>query len=307
MSIPAISPYPMPALADIAANRVSWRPDPQRSVLLIHDMQKYFMNFFDQGEEPVTSLMTNILRLKSACKAAGIPVLYTAQPGNQDPADRALLTDFWGTGLEDDPQLTDIVNDLAPEADEWVLTKWRYSAFKHNGLQALMQEMRRDQMIICGVYAHIGCMQSAADAFMYDIQPFMVSDALADFSAAEHQMALDYVARRCGVVLDCEAMLNSLQALDSTASASFKQSVMKDIATLLYLSPGELDPHQSLIDQGLDSIRMMTLIEQWRAQGVDIEFADLAEKTTLTEWLAVLKTRVSEPEQAPEPEVAHHV
>ena len=46
--------------------------------------------------------IANIRRLLDAAHAANIPVYYTAQPPRQNPADRRLLTDFWGDGLQDD-------------------------------------------------------------------------------------------------------------------------------------------------------------------------------------------------------------
>lgn len=53
----------------------------------------------------------------------------------------------------------------------------------------------RDQRISCGMYAHLGVPPTAADAFMNDIQPFVVADAVADSSAEEHALALRRAAR----------------------------------------------------------------------------------------------------------------
>ena len=44
MSIPTILPYPMPKKRDLPQNRVSWEVNPKRAVLLVHDMQQYFLN-----------------------------------------------------------------------------------------------------------------------------------------------------------------------------------------------------------------------------------------------------------------------
>ena len=43
-----------------------------------------------------------------------------------------------------------------------------------------------------------------------------------------------------------------------------------------------------LIDAGLDSIRLMTLIERWRADGHEVSFVDLAEQPTIAGWAGLL-------------------
>src|SRR5690606_1322431 len=161
----------------------------------------YFLQKYDINAEPIPTLLRHIQRLRAQCHAPGIPVVYTAQPAIQPPQDRAMLTDFWGPGLSD-PHHSDqeaIIDELAPAPQDVILTKWRYSAFYRSDLKKLMRDQGRDQLIISGIYSHIGCMTTALDAFMNDIQPFFVSDATADFSAAEHTMAIEYVAQLCGV------------------------------------------------------------------------------------------------------------
>jgi len=221
MAIPIIAPYPMPTEAEVPLAEVSWIPDPARAVLLIHDMQRYFMNAFTPGLSPATELVGNIKRLREAADALGMPVMYTAQPGNMTREQRGLLHDFWGPGMNTAPEDREIIEELTPAAGDTVLTKWRYSAFYRTGLRELLADRGRDQLIICGVYAHVGCLMTACDSFTADVQPFFVADALADFSRAEHLMAIGYAARRCGIADTTGRLLGLLwqrQALTAARS-----------------------------------------------------------------------------------------
>src|SRR5690606_14607414 len=147
-------------------------------------------------------------RLRAACDALGIPVFYTAQPPVQPARDRALLNDFWGPGLTAPEHQADaaIIDALAPHPEDTVLTKWRYSAFQRSDLRERLARLERDQLIITGVYAHIGCLSTALEAFMQDVQAFLAIDACADFSLAEHEMAIRHVAQRCGASLTTDGI-----------------------------------------------------------------------------------------------------
>lgn len=197
--IPPIAPYPLPTSATLPQNMARWTLQPQRAVLLVHDMQGFFVRALP---EPLrTDLVHNARRLRTRCAAIGVPVAYTAQPGRMTDQDRGLLRDFWGPGMQTKPADREMVPELTPARDDWVFTKWRYSAFFRSDLQTRMVAAGRDQLILCGVYAHVGILATALEAFTNDIQAFLVADALGDFSEADQRLALRYVAQRCGMVI----------------------------------------------------------------------------------------------------------
>ncbi|MEU5400380.1 isochorismatase family protein [Streptomyces sp. NPDC005963] len=200
MALPAIAPYPMPRTDGLPTNRVEWTVDPDRAVLLVHDLQNYFLSAFDTRAEPVTTLLHHVAALRKEATRLGVPIVYTAQPGGQTPEERGLQQDFWGPGLPADADAAAIAEAVAPAAADTVLTKWKYSAFVRTELRELLREQGRDQLVITGVYAHIGVLMTACDAWMQDIQAFLVADAVADFSEREHHMALEYAAGRCAYV-----------------------------------------------------------------------------------------------------------
>ncbi len=65
-------------------------------------------------------------------------------------------------------------------------------------------------------------------------------------------------------------------------------TVRADVAEQLFLEPGEVTGTENLFDAGMDSVRMIELVERWRAHGTSVAFADLAERPTLDEWWTLL-------------------
>lgn len=212
MGIPVISPYSMPTGESLPENIVEWRADPRRAVLLIHDMQHYFVQFFAADTSPVRELMGNIGALRRRCLDLGVPIAYTAQPGDMTTRQRGLLRDFWGPGMSASERDRNVVESLAPDTGDWLFTKWRYSAFHSTNLLECIRGEGRDQLICCGLYAYTGVLMTAVDAFSFDVQPFMVADAVADFTEREHLLAMEYAARRCASVTTTSTVLAALDA-----------------------------------------------------------------------------------------------
>lgn len=204
-AIPSPISYPLPSGASLPVNIAHWKVDPERAVLLIHDMQRYFVRFFDDRMRSL--LIDNIKRLRQELASRRVPIAYSAQPGGMNDTERGLLKDFWGPGMKVAPEDRNVVDELMPEPGDWILTKWRYSAFFRSDLLDRMKVARRDQIILCGVYAHVGVIATAVDAFSNDIKPFLVADATADFSEDFHRSTLSYAAQRCAHVTTVEEVL----------------------------------------------------------------------------------------------------
>ncbi|MFF3767056.1 isochorismatase family protein [Streptomyces sp. NPDC001922] len=207
----------MPAAPGLPPNRAGWTVDPGRAVLLIHDMQHYFLGFLPAGEPPRQQLEDRVTELRRAAAEGGVPVVYTAQPGDMTEEQRGLLKDFWGPGMTSAPEHRGVPERFGPADGDTVLTKWRPSAFFRTGLLDLMRAQGRDQLVLCGIYAHVGVLQTAAEALANDIQSFLVADAVADFSEADHRMALDYAAARCSMVVPARTVLSAFGAVGTGA------------------------------------------------------------------------------------------
>lgn len=64
--------------------------------------------------------------------------------------------------------------------------------------------------------------------------------------------------------------------------------IRSDIAEVLEISADELDDSANLLDEGLDSVRAMTLLERWRECGAQVDLVDLVSDPTVESWADIL-------------------
>lgn len=70
------------------------------------------------------------------------------------------------------------------------------------------------------------------------------------------------------------------------------QRLVSRVAELLNTDVADIDTDEELMDQGLDSVRLVEVVTFLRAEGFDADFADLAEDSSLDAWRELLSEQV---------------
>ena len=66
--------------------------------------------------------------------------------------------------------------------------------------------------------------------------------------------------------------------------------IITDVAESLGVAPDTLTPDTNLADAGLDSLRLIMLVEKWRAGGLTMDFQDILTRATLAEWFELFQS-----------------
>lgn len=163
-----ISPY----------NRHPMRLEAAASVLLVVDMQRFFL---DPASPTYTAggpaVMPRVRLLIDAFRGAGRPVIFTRHVHHPDGLDGGIMDWWWeGKCLEGSPE-SEIVPELAPLPGEKVVLKHRYSAFFDTDLETVLRCLRARDLVVCGVMTNLCCESTARDAYYRDYRVFFPADA----------------------------------------------------------------------------------------------------------------------------------
>ncbi|MCO5100922.1 MAG: cysteine hydrolase [Burkholderiaceae bacterium] len=80
---------------------------------------------------------------------------------------------------------------VQPEAGDFVIDKFRYSAFVDTALDAMLRAARIDTIVACGATTDVCVDTTVRDAFMRDYSVVLLSDCSGGSTLARHENALD--------------------------------------------------------------------------------------------------------------------
>ena len=186
------------------------RIDPQRTVLIVVDMENDFVAPGAPLETPAgRAMLPTLKRALSFCRERGIRVIYTTHAHRRDGCDMGRFKDLWPpirhrAGLVEGEPGIEIYPEIAPLDDEIVITKRRYSAFYGTDLEIILRGLGVDTVVISGVTTENCCHATARDALFHDYKVVFLSDATGTFDypdVGQGGMAAPEVHRATLVIL----------------------------------------------------------------------------------------------------------
>jgi ureidoacrylate peracid hydrolase len=186
---------------------------PKQTAMLFIDVQNYTM---EEGGEyagmPADEIerkygfffremrgraIPNMQKLQTACRKAGIEVLYTVIASlTQDGRDLSLDYKISGMFCPKDSRDAQVMEEIAPQGDEIVLTKTSSSVFISTNIHYILGNLGIKQVIIAGALTD-QCVDSAVrDACDLGYLVTLATDACATQSRVRHENSLATIAGR---------------------------------------------------------------------------------------------------------------
>lgn len=161
-----------------------------KNALLIIDMQQedgFVLEHFD-------TVAANTVALLKTARRQRVPVIYTRHINQADGSDlprgEPRAADGDPSSYRAGTRQVEILELLAPQPDELVIDKSRYSAFHRTDLDGRLKALGVDTLIVCGVLTDVCVLSTVFDAFALGYQIRLVSDACTTTTLAGHYSAL---------------------------------------------------------------------------------------------------------------------
>ncbi|SDE91693.1 ureidoacrylate peracid hydrolase [Salipiger thiooxidans] len=197
---------------------------PEQSALLFVDVQNFSANrkgaefadlpeaefaekygwFFDQLE---TRVIPNMQAIQSACRKAGIEVMYTCiESLTLDGRDRSLDYKITGFNVAKGSWDGKVIDQIAPEGDEIVLPKSSSSVFVSTHIDYILRNLGVRQLVISGLITD-QCVESAIrDACDLGYLVTEVTDACLTYTQERHDHSIRTIRGYCRQVTTAQLL-----------------------------------------------------------------------------------------------------
>ncbi|KPH01546.1 isochorismatase [Pseudomonas sp. RIT-PI-q] len=187
-----------------------------KNALLIIDMQQ------EDGFvlENLDTVVSHTAALLDTARRQRVPVIYTRHINKADgrdlPRGEPRAADGGPSSYRAGTRQVQIIECLAPQPDELIIDKGRYSAFHRTDLDARLKTLEIDTLIVSGVLTDVCVLSTVFDAFALGYHIRLVSDACTTTTLAGHYSALLIMANWVYSleILSCAQCLRALESRD---------------------------------------------------------------------------------------------
>lgn len=96
----------------------------------------------------------------------------------------------------------ELVAAIAPQKGDRFVVKPRYSAFDHTPLVLILRELEIERILLAGAATEMCVVQTAIDARELGFKVTVLVDACASVDARDERLALEYLERVVGALLE---------------------------------------------------------------------------------------------------------
>lgn len=186
----------------------------QRPVLLVIDLLNDFLARWEpQARATLLDATNDLVRIQ---RGAARPVIWVRQEFEPDLSDalpemraKNISTAIRGTpGSQLDAR-------LQVDPQDTVIVKKRYSAFFGTSLDAILQQMEPDVLILAGVNTHACIRTTLIDAYQRDWPVVLAADCIDSYDREHHDSTLKYVKDKMARLMTNEEISAELASIGS--------------------------------------------------------------------------------------------
>jgi ureidoacrylate peracid hydrolase len=197
------------------------RLERERTALIVVDMQNGFCaggGSFDRLGLDISMAREAIEgchALMQAARPAGVPVIFTRYVYRADYRDGGVLLQELMPAIAEAESLvegtwdSEIVDELTPDANDFIVDKNRYSAFYGTRLEPILTSLGVRSVVVCGVTTNMCVETTVRDAMQRDYRAFVVRDATGEIDRRRHEFALETMAFGFGRVVDVATVVGA--------------------------------------------------------------------------------------------------
>lgn len=157
---------------------------PDRLILLIVDMQEYFLSMESNAFIPsAPAIVSRIKQLMDVCKKYNIPILFTKHINTNSNA--KMMKSWWKNIIKKQNPLSEIHNKFNTN-NCVIIEKTQYDPFYNTKLEKILLDYKTEQIIACGVMTNLCCETVTRSAFVRGFEPFLPIDMTAAYNYQFH-------------------------------------------------------------------------------------------------------------------------